>query len=114
LRILLVDDFVPMLETVRDFLESQGHQVFAAANAAQAEAIAQLERTMDLMITDIELPDLDGIALWKRVQPLLGAAKVIFLTGHSEELLSKGSELPGRVLSKPVDLGRLASIITSV
>jgi CheY-like chemotaxis protein len=65
-RILLVDDDALVLSVVREMLEADEHRVEMATNGL--EALQRIERgTFDLIMTDIRMPGLDGIGLYRAV-----------------------------------------------
>ncbi|HEX9899727.1 MAG TPA: response regulator, partial [Candidatus Methylomirabilis sp.] len=61
-RILVVDDEESMREFLRILLEKEGHQVTTAGDGAAALALAT-KQDMDLIISDIKMPRLDGVGL---------------------------------------------------
>jgi len=66
-RILLVDDDALVLSVVREMLEADEHRVDTATNGL--EALQQIERgDFDLIITDINMPALDGIGLYRAIE----------------------------------------------
>ena len=68
-RILLVDDDALVLSVVREMLEADQHRVDLATNGL--EALKQIERgSFDLIITDINMPGLDGIGLYRAIERL--------------------------------------------
>jgi CheY-like chemotaxis protein len=65
-RILLVDDDALVLSVVREMLEADEHRVEMATNGL--EALQRIERgTFDLIMTDIRMPGLDGIGVYRAV-----------------------------------------------
>jgi CheY-like chemotaxis protein len=104
LKILLVEDFVPMRDTVSEYLTSVGCEVLSASNGEEALQIVGQQEVIDILLTDIEMPGMNGIELWHRIHAILPAAKVLFLTGHPSELVSRHAHLPGEVISKPLNL----------
>src|SRR5262245_46766035 len=64
--ILVVDDNEPSRYTLRRMLQSQGYNVVEAATGAEALAAAQ--RTPDLIILDVRLPDLNGHEVCRRLK----------------------------------------------
>lgn len=69
LRVLLVDDSLVTREMERRLLEDAGFEVAAAGDAA--EALSQLgERSFDCLVTDIEMPGMDGFELTRRIRAM--------------------------------------------
>jgi DNA-binding NtrC family response regulator len=83
-RILVVDDESHVAETLRDVLEYQGFATEIAQNGKEA-----LDRLMggvyfDLIITDMVMPEMDGLELLKHVRQLNKDLPVIVLTGYAD------------------------------
>ena len=80
-RILLVDDDERLRRAAGKVLAAEGYQVTVAASGAAAlECLRQA--AFALVVSDLRLPDLDGMALLKQVRELVPAAEVVVLTGH--------------------------------
>ena len=78
-RILIVDDDVNTVEALQSLLEDEGYQVETASSGAAA--LARLgAATFDLLLTDLHLPDLDGVSLAQQAQAATGCA-VLLMTG---------------------------------
>jgi CheY-like chemotaxis protein len=81
-KILVADDEAPILDLVRQTLA--GHTVVTAANGK--DALARIRSEMpDLIVLDIDMPGMDGLAVCKAVKldPNLRRIPVLMLTGHS-------------------------------
>lgn len=81
-RALIVDDDPELLGILRKYLENHGLETISAANGAEALAAAPSRRP-DIIITDVEMPRLDGFALCRRVKEnkALADIPVIIMTG---------------------------------
>ena len=84
-RIMVVDDEEDLRAVLRLMLESHGHEVQEAENGAQAIAALRLQ-SYDLIITDVLMPEEDGIAVAKEVPKLLPNAKVLAISGDGAAL----------------------------
>jgi DNA-binding response OmpR family regulator len=81
--ILVVDDDPGVLEAIRQSLEPSGYAVFVAADGK--EAIRFLSReTVDLVITDVLMPDMDGFELIKVLHRDYPAVRVVAMTGGGQ------------------------------
>lgn len=79
-NILLVEDSPEVSMTVREILDSAGHQVSQAANGT--EALTQLKAgRFDLVVSDIWMPEMDGIALLKALRGAGNAIPVVVISG---------------------------------
>jgi len=104
-RILLAEDD----ESMRGFLEraltKAGYQVISFANGKEAHERLQ-EEPFTLLLTDIVMPQMDGIELARRAAELDPEIKIMFITGFAAVTLNTNSRPPkdARVLSKPFHL----------
>ena len=81
-RILTVDDEPEMLDTVRRILVREGHEVVAAGSGG--EALAALENDgFDLVLTDLMMPDIDGMAVLAAALERLPGAPVVLMTAYA-------------------------------
>jgi two-component system, cell cycle response regulator CpdR len=103
-RILLAEDDDSMREYLARALERTGYAV-KAANSGLA-ALEYLKReSFDLLLTDIVMPELDGIELAQRAAVLHPDMRVMFITGFAAVTLQGGSvPADAKVLSKPFHL----------
>jgi two-component system, NarL family, nitrate/nitrite response regulator NarL len=114
LRILLVDDHTMLLEGINTLLANQPNlKVVAKASNGEA-AIQQLKSIrVDLIVTDLNMPGLDGVALYNQVKSQFPLLKVIVLSMHDEvhivkDLLRAG--VNGYVLKKDTHTELLKAI----
>ena len=81
-RILIADDSEMIREVLALFLETLGHKVDVAADGQSALDKYSAKR-YDLIISDLQMPRLEGLSLLKRIKALNPDAQVIILTGHA-------------------------------
>ncbi len=80
LKILLVEDDERIRDVFTRFLIAKGHRVWGASNGQ--DALAEVARqTFDLVIMDVKLPKLGGLAAFEQMRTIGSRAKVVFLTG---------------------------------
>ena len=79
-RILLVDDVPAVRLSIRATLETVGYQVIEVADGKEALAVLGSE-TVDLIVTDLWMPNLDGVELLKRLRAANTGIKVIAISG---------------------------------
>jgi DNA-binding NtrC family response regulator len=97
--ILFVDDDNAVREPVAALLRAEGFHVIEAESALEAmRIIAQAH--VDVLFTDIVMPDRDGIELAKQVRQLRPGIRVIFATGYYSQ--ARNAETLGKLLFKPV------------
>lgn len=88
--ILLVEDEEAVLEIVRNLLSLNRYLVIEAHNGFQALAICQdYSDVIHLMITDIIMPQMNGIELAKRARSLRPDMKVLFMSGYVPDYLQQ-------------------------
>jgi DNA-binding NtrC family response regulator len=81
-HILIVDDEADMRDSLRELLNREGYQVSEAANGLLALQKIR-ENSIDLIISDILMPEMDGLTLLKKVKETDSDAAVILITGYS-------------------------------
>lgn len=113
-RILAVDDVLHNLELLTYLLNAAGHQVVGATTGSEA-LLSAADRRPDLVVLDLQLPDLDGYEVLARLraQPDLVDVPVIAVTayamvGDRDAALAAGFD---GYLAKPIDPVTLASAI---
>jgi diguanylate cyclase (GGDEF)-like protein len=113
-KLLIIDDEEGIRESVRDYFEVQGFTVHAAVNGAAGLQMA-LDQRPDLILLDVELPDMSGYAVCRNIRstPELQHTPVIMLTAHSleKEELSGFEAGADDYLSKPFKPSRLLARI---
>lgn len=118
-NILVIDDEAPMRRFVVLALEKQGHAVAEASDGAEALKI-MAERTIDLVITDLLMPETDGIETIMELRRLYPATKIIAISGGGEYQSGKGflraAESLGadRTLTKPFEFKHLLPAVEAL
>jgi two-component system response regulator HydG len=79
-HILAIDDELPILELLQEYLKAQNYRVSTAMNAHEAKRVVEAEAP-DLIITDLQLEDTDGLQLIEQLRIMLPKTPVILLTG---------------------------------
>ncbi|MBV8457333.1 MAG: response regulator [Acetobacteraceae bacterium] len=113
-RVLIVDDNAEMRSIIGDCLEKRGFLVLQGDDAASATA--HLEQGVDVLITDVVLPDIDGFALARHARRLDPEIPLIFVSGfisaRQPEVL--GSDDLAGFMRKPIDLGNLLDLVAGL
>lgn len=81
LKVLVVDDETEISEFIKSYFERRGYEVFIAGSAGQALPIIK-ENNPQVMLLDINLPDMKGRDLLKIVRQFNSIIKVIVVSGH--------------------------------
>src|SRR5262245_4046314 len=108
-RILVADNDAGMLDLLRHHLESDGHAVVAAGSGA--EALAAVERDeVDVILTDLVMDEVDGLALLRAAQASQPGARVILMTafGSLETAIEAMRQGAYDYLTKPFKLGEVS------
>lgn len=114
IRILLAEDDQVMREYLTRALERAGYAVSAVDRGTAAIPLLETE-TFDLLLTDIVMPEMDGIELARRAGEMVPGLRVMFITGFAAVTLKAGREMPNaRVLSKPFHLRDLVAEVDRV
>ena len=111
-RILLVDDDVSLLKLLGLRLKSEGFVVYTAASGAEALAWLEQERP-DLVLSDLRMDGMDGLALFDRIQRLHVGLPVIIMTAHGSITDAVSATRSGvfGFLTKPIDKEALRKTI---
>jgi two-component system cell cycle sensor histidine kinase/response regulator CckA len=110
-RILLVEDEDGVRGIAAQLLASCGYQVIEAADGEKAlEIIKENAGGIDLLISDVVMPGMDGPALLREARPWLAKTRVMFISGYAERDLAKTLEEERAIsfLPKPFTLRQLA------
>jgi two-component system cell cycle sensor histidine kinase/response regulator CckA len=110
-RILFVEDEDAVRGVAAKLLRARGYEVIEAASGEEALELAELHAgKIDLMISDVVMPGMQGPDLLKQARQYLGAAPVMFISGYAESEFSDLLEGEANVsfLPKPIDIKTLA------
>jgi len=108
-RILLAEDDQVMREYLARALERAGYGVVAVDRGTAAVPLLETQ-PFDLLLTDIVMPEMDGIELAQRAGEIAPDLRVMFITGFAAVTLKAGRTVPqARILSKPFHLRELVA-----
>lgn len=104
IRILLAEDEDAMRTYLARALENAGYEVVAVDRGTAALPLL-LQQNFDLLLSDIVMPEMDGIELAQHCAEVSPATKVMFITGFAAVTLKASRDAPqAKVLSKPFHL----------
>ncbi len=104
IRILLAEDEEAMRTYLTRALVNAGYDVSAVDRGTEALPLLESEH-FDLLLSDIVMPEMDGIELAQRCSEISPATKVMFITGFAAVALKASRDAPqAKVLSKPFHL----------
>ena len=115
--VLLVEDEAPVRRFASRALENKGYTVLQAGSAEEAlDLLGDHEGTIDLVITDVVMPGMDGPSLVSIAQNRRPDMKVIFISGHAQEVFESNLKLglEYSFLLKPFSLKDLAGRVKEV
>jgi two-component system cell cycle response regulator CpdR len=109
-RILLAEDDESMRRFLARALENAGHEVVSFGQGDEAHARLKKD-VFDILLTDIVMPEMDGIELARRAAELDPTLKIMFITGFAAVALSPETAAPkdAKILSKPFHLRDLVA-----
>jgi two-component system cell cycle response regulator CpdR len=109
-KIILAEDDGDMRRFLARALQSAGYEVISFDNGLSAYQRLR-EEPFELLLTDIVMPEMDGIELARRASELDPDIKIMFITGFAAVALNSDSKAPknAKVLSKPVHLRELVN-----
>ncbi|MFY9351933.1 MAG: response regulator [Sphingobium sp.] len=103
-RILLAEDDESMRTYLARALDRSGYEVVAVSTGAEALPHIGSDR-FDLLLTDIVMPEMDGIELAQHAAQVAPDMRIMFITGFAAVTLKAGKAVPqAKVLSKPFHL----------
>jgi CheY-like chemotaxis protein len=115
--ILLVEDEANVRLVARKFLEKQGYTVLEAGHPKKALQICQqYGEQIDLLITDVIMPDMSGRELAERLSRIFANLKVLYISGYANEALNQHGLLGSGIafLEKPFSSEALARKVREV
>ena len=104
--ILVVDDDAEVREVVAEYLIDSGHRVLQAAGGVEALRVLGRAPDVDLVITDVRMPDISGIDLAERITREIPSPRVILISGYYVP-----QQVNRRVLRKPFRMQELEAAI---
>lgn len=116
-RILLVDDEAPVRDLLKRGLELDGHQVTLATDGGDGlDRLDETQGAFDLLLTDIRMPIMDGIALALAAKRDYPQISILLMTGFADQReRASGLDLVVEdVLTKPFSLADLRATVARV
>ncbi|MAM34228.1 MAG: response regulator [Micavibrio sp.] len=119
MKILIVEDDELVLETLKELLQSREHQVATAGNGKEALQVLQAESKFDVLISDIIMPEKEGIETISEAKKIQPALKVIAISGggrtNNLDFLKLAKKIGAdKTLAKPFRNGELIEALDSI
>ncbi|WP_319797319.1 PAS domain-containing sensor histidine kinase [Nitrobacter sp.] len=114
--VLVVEDEPVVRGIIVEMLHDQGYRTREAPDGAAGLRILQLDKPVDLLLTDIGLPGMNGRQLADQARKLRPNLKILFMTGYAENAANaEGFLQPGMdMITKPFDLGHLSQRVRDI
>lgn len=110
-RVLVVDDCEGVSRNIVDILKRKGFYADEAHNGVDGYPMAQ-EDCYDLILTDIEMPLMDGIEMVRKIREAGNNTKIIFCTAYPKgEYAEAAEKYDCEVIVKPLDLERIMEVL---
>jgi len=112
-RLLIIDDNKEILSALTDFLTRKSYEVFSATDGLEGLKLLETEHHgFDLVITDLVMPNISGVALISIIKKKYPDTPVIAITGWGEHPEALATEAQAdKVLEKPFELSQLDKLI---
>ena len=114
IRVLVVDDEEPVRKFVARVLQDGGYEIVTAGDGLEAiEAASAMER-LDVLVTDVMMPQMTGDELARRIRQNEPAVKVLYLTGFADKLFKEKATLweDEAFLDKPCSVSGLRQAVS--
>ncbi|MBM80925.1 MAG: sigma-54-dependent Fis family transcriptional regulator [Planctomycetaceae bacterium] len=112
IKVLIIDDDEPHAQAVAESLERVGYECSTANSGERGVASIESEN-FDVVVTDLKMGDIDGLAILRKTKEELPDAEVILLTGHAsvQSALAAGQGGASMYLTKPLDINELRQAV---
>lgn len=116
-KILLADDDAAVRDLVKRALSAEGHQVHATQDGAEAlEHLSANAAAIDVLVTDVEMPQVDGVAVAREALKLKPDMAIVLMSGFTDHL-DRAGELNAkrlRSIPKPFTLDQIKATVRSL
>ena len=114
LRVLVVDDEEPVRKFVDRVLRDAGYLTLMAGDGPEALEVARKSEQLDLLVTDVMMPQMTGDELARRLRQTERSLKVLYLTGYADQLFKEKVTLwqDEAFLDKPCSVKGLEEAVT--
>jgi PAS domain S-box-containing protein len=114
--VLVVEDEPVVRSVIMEMLEEQGYRTLEAVDGPSGLRILRTDARIDLLVTDVGLPGMNGRQLADQARETRPGLKILFITGYAESVaIADGFLQPGmEMITKPFDLDNLSRRIRSM
>lgn len=114
LNVLLVEDDHNVREIMQEMLHTLGHKCISVADGRRAMEILQRQSEIELIITDYQMPAMNGAELVERIRARKDNRPVILISGYGAAVSDKLSAKPNAIVGKPLRLHQLEAVLAEV
>ena len=114
MNILIVDDHDSSREALQEVIEREGHKPIVARDGRGAIGLLA-DEPVDIVLTDLRLPDVDGLEILKAVQKDMPDVPVVLITGHGTVDTAVSAMKMGAqdYLTKPININEISRAVKS-
>ena len=115
--ILLVEDQADILSLCKEILQNQGYRVLDANGPTQAiELVRQHQGEIDLLLTDVVMPEMNGRELFEKIHPVCRNMKVLYMSGYAADFIAHHLEgdTSANVIEKPFPISALIKAVQNI
>jgi PAS domain S-box-containing protein len=114
--VLVVEDDASVREFTASVLRERGYRVKEARSAVEALPLIEADPDLDLVVTDVIMPQMSGKELYDQIKARATAAKVLFISGYTDDALNDLGVMENELsfLEKPFSCARLAEKVRQV
>jgi two-component system cell cycle sensor histidine kinase/response regulator CckA len=107
-KVLVVDDQDVVRDVIRLTLEGAGYTVLEAATPLEAIALARGDGPIDLLVTDVVMPEMDAFELADRITSEMPGVRILYTSGYTD------AAAEGPFIQKPFTPAQLVAKVSSV
>jgi CheY-like chemotaxis protein len=112
--ILLVEDEAAVLDVALEMLRQSGFAVRVAHDGADALQVLASDPSIDLLLTDVVMPELNGFQLAHRARALRPTLPIVYISGYADEARLEAEAVHGPVLRKPFRTADLVHYVSTM
>lgn len=113
-KVLVVDDNVEVLDASAAIVAHLGYRPVCACDGQDALRIIESDPTIDILLTDIQMPGMHGFELARRAKAIRTDLKIVYVTGQPDPTLERTEETFGPIVRKPFGRRQLAMYLRLV
>lgn len=115
IKVLVAEDNQSVREFVQRALQSVGYRVTVVVDGQQALAVLSREK-FDVLVTDIVMPNMDGIALALKTARMFENLRIVMISGYAQERMRAHNldALVHRIIAKPFSLEEICEAVNDV